>query len=314
MNSGDIERARRADIKHTAQRLGVTFKHKPLARYEMAAACPLGCAKRDGFSVNTHKQVFICRPSMSGGDAIAMVQHVRQCSFIEAVAFINGETASPMERQARPSRTAKDEEIDPIKEAAKALAKWQRRQAVEGSVAERYLREARRYSGPIPATLGFLPASTEYPPTLIAAFGVAHEPECGAAAIADAEVKAVHLTRLLSDGSDRIGKIVVGRGALGAPIVLFPPNDLLGLAITEGIEDGLSVHAATGLGVWAAGAANRMPALAAAVPAYVECVTVFRDDDKAGRLYATDLAQRLVARGIEALLKPLATRAVNGQD
>ena len=48
--------------------------------------------------------------------------------------------------------------------------------------------------------------------------------------------------------------------------MLAPMNDLLGLAITEGVEDALSIHAATGLGAWAAGAASRLPALADAVP------------------------------------------------
>ena len=39
-----------------------------------------------------------------------------------------------------------------------------------------------------------------------------------------------------------------GRGAGGLPIVVAPVNDSLGLAITEGIEDALSVHEATGFG------------------------------------------------------------------
>jgi putative DNA primase/helicase len=39
----------------------------------------------------------------------------------------------------------------------RALTLWRRRQPIVGSVAERYLREARGYDGPIPATLGFLP-------------------------------------------------------------------------------------------------------------------------------------------------------------
>ena len=48
---------------------------------------------------------------------------------------------------------------------------------------------------------------------------------------------------------------MIGRST-GAPIVLAPLTDALGLAITEGIEDALSVHEATGLGVWAAGSAS----------------------------------------------------------
>lgn len=40
---------------------------------------------------------------------------------------------------------------------------------------------------------------------------------------------------------------MIGRSK-GAPIVLAPLNDLLGLIVTEGIEDALSAHQATGLG------------------------------------------------------------------
>jgi hypothetical protein len=81
--------------------------------------------------------------------------------------------------------------------------------------------------------------------------------------------------------------------------VLAPPNDLLGLAITEGIENGLSTHEATGLGTWAAGCASRLPALAATIDPRIECVTIVADDDHDGRRYAAALAQQVAARGIE---------------
>jgi hypothetical protein len=76
-------------------------------------------------------------------------------------------------------------------------------------------------------------------------------------------------------------------------------NDLLGLAIAEGIEDCLSVHEATGLGAWAAGAASRLPALAAALPSYIECVTVMVDDDPDGRRFAGELTDLVQRRGME---------------
>ena len=79
----------------------------------------------------------------------------------------------------------------------------------------------------------------------------------------------------------------------GSPIVIAPPNDLLGIAITEGIEDALSVHVATGLGAWAAGSASRLPALATAIPPYIECITILSDDDPDGRRHAAELARRL---------------------
>lgn len=86
------------------------------------------------------------------------------------------------------------------------------------------------------------------------------------------------------------------------PIALAPPNDLLGLAIVEGIETGLSVYAATGLGVWVAGAAGRMPALAAVIPSYIEAVTIYQEGDGAGHLHAQKLAGMLAARVAEVRL------------
>jgi hypothetical protein len=121
--------------------------------------------------------------------------------------------------------------------------------------------------------------------------------------ISDSAVRGVQLTKLLPDGLDRLrdadAKITIGRAARGLPIVIAPPNDLLGLAVTEGIEDGLSVYEASGLGVWAAGGAGRMPALASTVPAFIECVSVIAHDD-GGRKHAEALAAALLARNIPA--------------
>src|SRR6202044_1208342 len=97
-------------------------------------------------------------------------------------------------------------------------------------------------------------------------------------------------------------KITIGP-PLGSPIVLAPPNDGLAIAITEGIEDALSAHAATGLGVWAAGSAGRLPALADTVPSYIEAVTIYAHSDKAGQDGARKLAAALARRGIETLVE-----------
>jgi hypothetical protein len=154
----------------------------------------------------------------------------------------------------------------------KARWLWSKRRPLTGSIAETYLREVRGYSGqvppPLPATLGFLPARGDHGPAMIAAFGLPHEPEPGELVITDDAVRGVHITRLAPDGRGKAGtdtdKIMIGR-SVGSPIVLAPANDLLGIAVTEGIEDALSVHLATGLGAWAAGSASRLPALAGAI-------------------------------------------------
>jgi hypothetical protein len=83
------------------------------------------------------------------------------------------------------------------------------------------------------------------------------------------------------------------------PIVVAQPNDGLGLAITEGIEDALSVHEATGLGAWSAGSAVRMAALATRVPGYIETVSIFGHSDDAGRRGACQLADALSKLNIE---------------
>ena len=223
---------------------------------------------------------------------------------------------------------------------------WHRRRPIIGSVAECYLR-ARGYSGSLPATLGFLPRWRDHPPALIAAFGMAYELDlgeheqrwlaertqtlpspndtlirallppplaCSTLSIADEAVVGVHLTKLRPDGSDRIRdddldpKVTIGRGFV-APIVLAPMNDLNGLAITEGIEDAISIHEATGLGAWAAGCASRLPTLADSVPGYADCVSIVIDDDPEGRRHAGALARRVAARGIEARPASLQMRA-----
>jgi hypothetical protein len=145
-----------------------------------------------------------------------------------------------------------------------------------GTIGEKYVRDERCYSGPLPPTLAFLPPSKpEHHPAMIAAFGLCDEPEPGVLA-APRDVRAVHLTLLKRDGSGKADvekpKLIVG-SPLGLPIVLAPPNDLLGLAICEGIEDALTAHEATGLGAWAAGSAPFMPKLAGAVPDYIEAIT-----------------------------------------
>jgi hypothetical protein len=138
---------------------------------------------------------------------------------------------------------------------------------------------------------------------MIAAFGIPREPDPGVIYIDAGAITGVHLTRLAPDGSDRergdTAKIMIGHST-GRPIVLAPPNDLLGLAITEGIECALSAYEATGLGAWAAGSASRLPALADVIPSYIDCVTVVADDDGDGRRFAGELAQRIQERGIEA--------------
>jgi len=189
----------------------------------------------------------------------------------------------------------------------KAAWLWSRRVPITGTPAETYL-HSRGITCPSPPTLAYLPpAKPGHHPALVAAFAITGETEPGLLA-APRNVTSVHLTLLRTDGSGkanvRQAKLMVGSpGPL--PIVIAPVNDLGGLAITEGIEDGLTAHHATGLGAWAAGAAGRMPGLAYAIPSYVEAVTIYAHADKAGQDGARGLAERLERKGIDVFIEGL---------
>jgi hypothetical protein len=188
---------------------------------------------------------------------------------------------------------------------SKALRLWRSRQPLQGTIAESYVRDARAYGGALPPTLGFLPARGEYPPALIAAFGLPVEIEPSVIELSDDRLTGIHLTRLASDGHDRSrtdkAKIMIGF-SMGAPIVLAPPTDSLAVVITEGIEDALSAHEATGLCAWAGGSASRLPALADALPSWIECVTILSHSDQDGQRHAAALAARLEKRDVEIRL------------
>jgi hypothetical protein len=189
----------------------------------------------------------------------------------------------------------------------KARWLWQRSQLIQGTLAEIYLRHERGISCPLPATLRFLPGNERYPPAMIAAFVIPEEHEPGSLSVNAVHVDAVHITRLTPDGRkhpEGPNKIMLG-SAPGMPIVVAPMNDLLGLAMTESIEDALSIHQATGLGVWASGSAGRMPALAEAVPDWTDALTVFADGDATGENNAVLLAEALDTRNIAVEILPL---------
>jgi hypothetical protein len=185
------------------------------------------------------------------------------------------------------------------KRLAKAKWLWRRRTPIARTIAERYLREVRGIPCHLPTTVGYLPpAKPEHSPALIAAYGIPTEPEPGLLSIPEGAMRAVQLVLLKQDGTKADGrpnKITVGLPS-GLPIVLAPMNNLLGLAICEGPENALSVHASTGLGTWASGGASFLPKLAAAViglSTLPECVTIFIDPDPDGREHGHALAKAL---------------------
>jgi putative DNA primase/helicase len=300
-----VEHARSTRIEDELARRGIKLR----GGVDRCGPCPQ-CGGHDRFSINLKRQVFNCRGcGAKGGDAIALVQFVDGLSFREAIETLCGVEASNSNVKTKTSNATNcasntKNSGDAKRKADVAAWLWGNRCPIaEDCRAGVYLREARGYNGPIPPTLGYLPANGKHPPAMIAAFGFCEGPEPGAID-APAEVTGVHITRLTPEGRkapEDKPKIMLGPMS-GLPIVLAPVNDGLGLAITEGIEDGLSVFEETGLGVWAAGSAGNMPKIAAALPPYVECATIFAHRDE-GMRFAKEAARLIAAMGVEAHIK-----------
>ena len=271
-----------------------------------ARSSALGRVRGGCGGLSIRKQKWNCRGCSKGGDLIALIMFLNSCTFREACAILTGEKLSGGPGKAlRPAHREQHPNADDFERRQHEMASWlwRRRRPIEGTPADRYLAGRGSPTVLLP-TLGFLPPSGNYPPSLIAAFGMVGETEPGVLDVLR-DVDAVHITRLLPDGSDRErsdkSKTMIGR-SLGSPLVLAPPNDLLGLAVTEGIEDALALHQALGMGAWAAGAAGRMPALAGIVPDYIKAVTLELHPDN-GRHLAEQLADALRDRGIEVFAR-----------
>lgn len=248
--------------------------------------------------------------SFAGDDPMVCKEHVRQSLGLQRT---GAGTWRPRRkprtkalRKASRGRLSAASGADARDRLSLARSLWRRSTPIEGTPAEKYLR-GRRCNGALPATLRFLaPRKREHHPAMIAAFCIPDEPEPGRLEIRDEQITGVHLTLIASDGNAKAGtgrdKFMIGSSS-GSPIVLAPPNDLLALAICEGIEDALSLHQVTCQGAWAAGSAGRLPALADVVPKYIDCVTIIADADDVGLKNAKRLASELNTRGLYVEVK-----------
>lgn len=141
-----VDTARSADIAGIARARGIRLSGKK----NLFGPCPF-CGGTDRFSISIVKQAYNCRVCGAGGyGAISFVNWLDGSGFIEAVKTITGEQVIKQDnRQHQDHERAQHE---------KAKWLWHRRQPIAGTVAERYLRDARGYQGPLPQTLAFLPA------------------------------------------------------------------------------------------------------------------------------------------------------------
>ena len=299
-----ISLAHAVPIDRVIDERGISLRGK----VERVGPCPI-CGGRDRFGINIRKNLFYCRRCNAGGGVIALVQFLDSCNFREACAALTDKR--PSSGYKKPQRGPEHERQSGTDEyecrrLEKARWFWRKSKPAVGTPVETYLR-ARGIALPLPAMARFLPPHKPgHHPAMIIAYGLPQEPEPSLLNIAKDAITAVQVTLLKADGSNKAevkpNKIAIASPA-GKPMVLAPMNDLLGLAICEGVEDAISVHRATGLGAWASGGASFMPKLAPAVPDYIETATIFAHADEVGQRGALELADALIVRGIEVFIE-----------
>lgn len=123
---------------------------------ELVGPCP-ACGGEDRFSINLRKNVFHCRKSATGGDAIALVMYLDGADFIGACRTLNGgedppngesgRSADPelIERRRRDAEAAakqraEDENEYRSREIKRAHEIWRDAGKLAGSIAEVYLK------------------------------------------------------------------------------------------------------------------------------------------------------------------------------
>lgn len=178
--------------------------------------------------------------------------------------------------------------------SALALRLWNASVAVNGTLAEDYLR-ARGLSGPFPKSLRFNPAT-------ILGSGTTRRTMPAMIAAVENDMGLVAVQRTFLDPDTVLDKPVpkpkVSLGLLGtAAIRLAPATEELGLA--EGIEDALSATQWFGTPTWALGGVERLAFVA--IPEKVRRVIVYGDRGRAAERLLEKAHDHLTANGRELI-------------
>ena len=302
----------------------LTNKHK---------SCP-ACGGKDRFRYDDKqgRGTFVCG-QMDGlsGDGFALVQHVYQCDFKEAVRLVAGVLGiiegEPLPERKTPPQQPQQPQNDRI-EALQAL--WAVAEQNRGHDCIKTYLQGRGLDvtsvAPVVAALGFVEALDYWAqddkgkwfvlgkyPAMIAKFeGV------------DGTLTGLHRTYLNADctGKLQLADPFTGRlldvkkmmaryqgSNTGAAIQLCPTAE--SLAVCEGIENAAAVYQQSELPVWACGSAGSLAVMA--IPSTVKQLFVFADTDanQAGIKAARRLESRAIAQGVDVRIWQ---SGVNGVD
>lgn len=190
------------------------------------------------------------------------------------------------------------ERHDAEKRSQRALNCWKETLPIDGTPAERYLREFRGIEAELPPSLRFHPEAWHGP--------TARRLPAMVALVEGLELPAIHRTYLAPDGAGKAqvepNKMMLG-GCAGGHVEIAKAEGPL--VICEGIETGLALASGLLSGpatIWAALSTSGMTGLH--LPEWVHRLTVATDGDAAGRQAGEALATRAKARGWQVSILP----------
>jgi hypothetical protein len=290
-----IERASAVRIEDETERRGINL----IGGIDRCGPCPL-CGGKDRFSVNTRKQVFLCRQCGAKGNVIAFVRFIDGCGFREAVECLTGERApapsSPAPAATDAPRDGDDRDARALISAKTTVLGMGR---LLGSPGETYFRDVRRIDteaisdvleridaiGWHPAVYFNEPGHALHGRKLGCIIGVMTDPVTGE------PTGAIGRTYVAPDGT-KLGKAKT----LGSPagiIRLSEDADVLGrLHIAEGLETALAGMSKGLRPMWATGSTAIMAKFP--VLSGIKALTIIADHDAngAGERTAAEVASR----------------------
>jgi putative DNA primase/helicase len=257
---------------------------------EYTGACPC-CGYKSGFTVTEHEGrllLYCAAGGCSQSDLWAALRKLGLAPEEDRKAAEPSRKRKHRKPSDAPTITSSSEGTDNKDNAVAAL--WRRSKPIGGTVAEAYLR-ARGYTGPLPSVLrlayGKHPSGDGYHPMLVAAVVLEGRLDQGVA---------LHRTFLRPDGSGKAelepNKMTLGP-CKGGAVPLAPASPVI--AVSEGIESGLSYMELAGIPTWAALSTSGIRNLI--LPPEVREVTIACDPDIPGIRAAYDAAEHWIAEG-----------------
>jgi len=255
--------------------------------------CPFHEEKTPSFTVNDRKGFFHCFGCNAHGDILDWWQRIEGVSFADAAERLRREAGT---RAVREPDCAPQGDRDGAKREARARAIWNAAQPIAGTVAEIYLRHARKIRCELPGCLRYHPRLRFNPDTFdeLPAMIAAVTNLAGA-------IVAIQRTFLELDGSGKAAienpKRGLGSIARGA-VCLAPAGGVVGLA--EGIETGLSAMQLFRVPVWCALGSNLARLQ---LPRSVRHVAIFADRGAAGEVAAEKAREAMRLQGRKVTVK-----------